>query len=342
MRSILTDNEFSLLRSVFDVREEGNFRDEVTGKGTNSNILFMGSDIDASARERIGSIEKKLKAERDRRIRPAKDDKVLADWNGMMISALAKASRVLKDPTYAARASKAASFILGSMRRADGELLHRYRKGDASIGGFLEDYAYVIQGLLDLYEATLDPSLLKDALKLNRIVLDQFLDEENGGFFQTSAKAEKVLVRNKDCYDGAIPSGNSVQMMNLIRLFRITGDPLLEDEANRIARSFSSDVKRAPTAFSYLLCALDMAIGPSSEIKIAGDRSDPMTKEMIDIVNSRYDPNAILLLIEGDDLKGILPDLDDYPAVDGKATAYVCSGNRCGIPTGSLIDHNFD
>ena len=338
LRSVLDKDEFRTLESIFDLRSEGNFKDEATGVRTGGNILFLKKGIPAdslSSGEDPPSIEDvliKLRKIRNRRVRPQKDDKVLSDWNALMISALARASRSLKEQKYAERAEWAASFILGRMRKDDGTLFHRYRDGESTIDGFLEDHSFMVQALLDLYEATLKEEHLKEALSLNRITIERFKDNDRGGFFQVSPGHEALMLRNKEAYDGAIPSGNSVQMLNLVRIARMTGDHSLEEIARRTGRSFSEDIGRSPSSFAYLLCALDMAVGPSKEIVIAGAREDPKTRSMVEIVNSIYLPNHSLILNDGSALQGIVKDIRENVPIEGIPTAYVCSGGSCSVP----------
>ncbi|MDG6224611.1 MAG: thioredoxin domain-containing protein [Candidatus Thermoplasmatota archaeon] len=340
--SVLDKDEFRTLDRTYDLRSEGNFKDEATGVRTGGNILFLKRGIPADSLSGGGDpplIEDvliKLRKVRDRRIRPQKDDKVLTDWNALMISALARASRSLKEPSYAERAERAASFILGRMRKDDGTLFHRYRDVESTIDGFLEDHSFMVQALLDLYEATLKEEHLKEALSLNRLTIERFQDEDRGGFFQISPGHEALMMRNKEAYDGAIPSGNSVQMLNLVRIARMTGDHSLEGIARMTGRAFSEEIGRSPSSFAYLLCALDMAVGPSKEIVIAGSREDPKTRAMVEMVNSIYFPNHSLILNDGSLLDGIVRDLRDNVPIDGIPTAYLCSGGSCSVPARDL------
>jgi len=192
----------------------------------------------------------RLHAAREERIHPLKDDKILTSWNGLMIAALAKGYQVLGDPKYAAAAGKAADFLLQTLRDPSGRLLRRYRDGHTAYRGFLDDYAFLVWGLLDLYEAVFDIRYLEEALRLNREMLELFWDETHGGCFFTPHDGEALIVRDKEIYDGAVPSGNSVAALNLLRLSRMTGDVSLEQQAERILQAFSGLVGDYPMAYT--------------------------------------------------------------------------------------------
>ncbi|HDQ05027.1 MAG TPA: thioredoxin domain-containing protein, partial [Deltaproteobacteria bacterium] len=206
-------------------------------------------------------IRQKLFAARETRVHPLKDDKILADWNGLMIAALAKGAQILDEPLYLKAARNAADFIFTNMTDEQGELLHRWRAGDASIAGMLDDYAFVIWGLLELYEASWQTKYLEFALRLNRQMMERYWDEKEGGLYFTQHEGEDILVRQKEAQDGALPSGNSVALLNLLRLARITANSELENRAAKIAEVFSAQVAQHPTAHTQLLAALDFSLG---------------------------------------------------------------------------------
>jgi uncharacterized protein YyaL (SSP411 family) len=194
-------------------------------------------------KRRLESVRKKLFEERENRAHPHKDDKILTDWNGLMIAALAKGAQAFAEPRYASAAAKAAAFILKSMRTEDGGLLHSFCDGEARVNAFLDDYAFFIWGLIELYEATFMAGYLKAAIELNNILIKNFWDETEGGFYFTAVDAEALPARNKEVYDGAVPSGNSVAAYNLLRLGRITADTSLEEKAAKIVRVFSKPLR---------------------------------------------------------------------------------------------------
>jgi uncharacterized protein YyaL (SSP411 family) len=259
-----------------------------------------------------------------------------------MVAALAKAGRAFNDEQYTDTAQKAAEFILKNMKNQKGELFHRYRKGEVGIKGYLDDYAFLIWGLIELYETTFDVSYLQTALELNRITLEKFWDEKNHGFFFTADDAEKLLVRKKEVYDGAIPSGNSVMMMNLIRLARMTGGTEFENKANLIARTFSSQITRNPSVYAMLLSAFDFAIGPSFEVVIVGDLSAGNTKKMLSMVNQKFIPNKVVLFLdtnqEKTEISNIAKFAEGFRSIDDRPTAYVCSNFQCELPTTDVAE----
>ena len=230
------------------VKPGGNYLDEATREKTGTNILHVAGD---DPPVNLEAVKNRLFEERERRERPLLDDKILTDWNGLMIAALSKAARAFQVKEYAEEAVRSAEFILGNMWDGD-ELIHRYREGDAQIGGFLDDYAFMVWGLIELYQATHEKRFLDEAWRINEVIMDMFADPE-GGFYFTSSESEELLTRRKDLYDGAIPSGNSVAFMNMMRLSRLTGNTSLEEEAAKLSRFFSSSVLGAPHAYSMLL-----------------------------------------------------------------------------------------
>ncbi|MGV9205533.1 MAG: thioredoxin domain-containing protein, partial [Promethearchaeia archaeon] len=273
LESVLTDQERDIIKKVYNIEEEGNFEEEATKQKIGKNILYMTDSIGELAtkleltieelKTRLDKIRQKLFKEREKRQKPSKDDKILTDWNGLMIAALAKASRVFDDSRYLDAAEKAVDFILTNLRDAEGRLLHRYRNGNADVGAFIDDYAFFIWSLIEMYETTFKITYLETALELNQILIDEFWDEDIAGFFFTSKKSEEMLTRQKEIYDGAIPSGNSVAMLNLLRLSLITGDHSLEEKAEYIARVFAESIEENPVAHAQLLVAIDFALGPT-------------------------------------------------------------------------------
>ena len=332
---------------IFNIEKNGNFIEQLVGHTTGENIIYrtkpwgvLGQENkmeEELLRVRIEAAREKLFQVREKRIHPLKDDKILTDWNGLMIAAFAKAASALAEPKYAEAASRAANFLLQRMRKPDGSLLHRYREGDAAIPGNLDDYAFLVWGLLELYQTDFAPAHLKDALDLNRFMLDHFWDEKAGGFFFTSDEGEQLLVRTKDIYDGAVPSGNSVAYYNLLRLARITGNTELEQRAEQVERTFSQQVGSVASAHTLFLAGLDFRIGPSYEIVIAGRWETGDTAEMLVALQKIYAPNKVLLFRpEGDstpEITELAPFTAAQTSVQGKATAYICRNFVCNAPT---------
>ncbi|MHA2429129.1 MAG: thioredoxin domain-containing protein [Candidatus Hermodarchaeia archaeon] len=254
IRKVLPKQEANVFLKVYNFEPEGNFLEEATGKRMGTNILHLKKPLATEAKAQkmteegllklLEGIREKLFEVREQRIHPHKDDKILADWNGLMIAALAKAARVLDEPSYAEAAKKAVNFVFTQMLDAKGRLLHRYRDKEAKILAFLDDYAFMIWGLLELYETTLEPEYLQKAVELNAELLTHFWDDVGGGFYFTSDDAEDLLVRKKDAYDGAIPSGNSVAMLNLLRLARITAESERHHKLDKPSQAMYSALHR--------------------------------------------------------------------------------------------------
>ena len=337
LESILESDELELAIKLFNVDESGNYLEEATGKKTKKNILHLKKYLGNDVQEKIEKIRKKLFEKRETRIHPHKDDKILTDWNGLMIAALAKGAIAFKEESYINSSMKAVKFILSNLLDSDNKLLHRYKDGVSEINGYLTDYSFLIWGLIELYEATFDISWLEWALTLHNIQFQDFWDENIGGFYFTANTAEELLTRQKEIYDGAIPSGNSIAMLNLLRLSYITGDSELEEKADILNKVFSERIRANPLAHSQFLVAIDFAIGPSYSLVIAGNTGDEDTKLMIDVLRNEYIPNKVILQRRTDQE---IPEIDSlsnfvqfFTNLDKKATAYICINKICKPPT---------
>jgi uncharacterized protein YyaL (SSP411 family) len=266
-----------------------------------------------------------------------KDDKILMDWNGLMIAALAKGARALDEPRYAEAGRRAADFLLGNMRKSDGRLWHRYRDGQTGIEANLDGYAFLVWGLIELYETVFDATYVEVALELTDHMLDRFWDPDGGGFYLTPDDGESLLVRKKEIYDGAIPSGNSVAMLDLLRLGRMTARPNLEEKAAKIGRAFSRSVRRSASAHTQLMVALDFGIGPCHEVVIAGRAQAEDTKAMLQALRTPFLPNKVVLFNpderESDEIAQLAEFIRSQSSIDGRATAYVCTDYSCELPT---------
>ena len=347
IQQVLESEKADLIAKVFNIEQDGNFLEQATGKRTGRNILHLGkslgelaSDLKLSQQDlqkRLDPILHKLFVCREKRIHPLKDDKILTDWNGLMIAALAKGAQAFDKPRYAEAAQPAADFVLKNMRKPDGRLLHRYRDGQAGIAANLDDYAFLIWGLIELYEAIFDVSYLKVALELNNAMLKHFWDDEGDGFYLTPDDGESLFIRKKEIYDSAIPSGNSVAMLNLLRLGRVTANPNLEEEAAKIGRAFSQNVKQLPLAYTQLMVSVDFGIGPSYEVTIAGNSEAADTKAMLAALMSQFVPNKVVLLNPSEQESpeiGQLAEFTKYQtSIGNKATAYICLNYNCKFPT---------
>ena len=334
--SVLGPKDARWVTARFNLQAGGNFKDESTGLPSGDNILHLSSPLLKADGKRWAGIQEKLLTHREARVRPALDDKILTDWNGLMIAALAQAGHILETPAYVEAAEKAAGLILDKLRDGEGRLLHRYRDGHAGIAAHLDDYAFLTWGLLNLYEATFNTSYLATAIELTNDMLDRFWDEQDGGLYFTADDSEQLLIRNKDLYDGAIPAGSSAAAMNLLRLGRFTGETVYDERAAAIGRIAASKVKQSPTSFTYLLTATAFAVGPTYEVVIAGDPAAADTQAMLAALRENYHPSKVVILRPNNDNEAIIklaPFTKNQLSVGGAATAYVCRNQTCDTPT---------
>ncbi|MFW9831959.1 MAG: thioredoxin domain-containing protein [Candidatus Thorarchaeota archaeon] len=346
VRDILTKKEADIFLEIYNFESQGNFLDEAMGKPMGTNILHLQHSISEEAKaykmtenelsNLVENARRKLFAVREKRVHPHKDDKILVDWNGLIIAAFAKAARILEEQQFLDAAQRAERFIFKQMYD-NGRLLHRFRDGEAAIPAFLDDYAFMIWGLLELYETTFEPEYLEKAKALNDVLLLHFWDERGGGFFFTSDDSEDLPIRKKDAYDGAIPSGNSVALLNLLRLGRITADSDLESKAAQTGQAFSSEVLGAPAGFTFMLCGIDFAVGPSNEIIIVGNAETPEFQTMTRTISDKFLPNKVILFVptnaKRETITKLAPFTKDYIPIDDKLTAYVCTNHVCHTPT---------
>jgi uncharacterized protein len=308
----------------YGVEAGGNVEEDPHGEFRGANILYQAHPVDdAAARVELQQAAAKLLEIRARRPRPLRDDKVLSSWNGMMISAFAKGAQILDEPKYADAARAAADFLRRHLWDEQRQiLLRRYRGGESAIDGFLDDYAFCGLGLLDLYEATFDARDFEWAARLAERAMELFADVENGGFFSTTD--DGGLLRLKDDYDGAEPSGNSGMAMLLLRLARMTDRPDFSAAAEHTLRAFASRMEEAGTGVPQMLVAHSFALGRPREIVLTGGRDDPGMLEMLAAIRRRFLPGAVVMRGE----QSARP----MPALNGAATAYVCENFACKLP----------
>ena len=347
VRQALGNEEADFTAQVFNIEKDGNFTEQATRRKSGVNILHLrkplekiASDLNLSQQDlqaHLEVIRPKLFAYREKRVHPMKDDKILTDWNGLMIAALAKGAQAFDEPEYAEVACRAADFILGNMRKADGRLWHRYRDGQAGVEANLDDYAFLVWGLIELYEAIFDARHLGVALELTGDMVRHFWDKDGGGLYLVPDDGESLFVRKKEIYDGAMPSGNSMAMLNLLRLGRMTANSDLEEKAAKIGRAFSRSVKQSPSAHTQLMVALDFGIGPCYEVVIAGNAKAEDTKAMVKALRTRFLPNKVVLLNPSEQKSPEIAQLAEFTknqsSIGGKATAYVCLNYNCKLPT---------
>jgi hypothetical protein len=333
--AILGPDDGQYAATFFGVEDAGNFVSSEAGPG--KNILYTRREIPENPHDpaRLEGIRQRLFAEREKRPRPGRDEKILTDWNGLMIAALAQASRTFGNPEHLLAAGTAMRFLQKRLRLADGGLLHRYCAGEAAITAFADDYAFIIRALIELYESSFDPAWLEDAISMNRYLDLHFSDAHNGGFFTTSDEGDLLIVRKKEIYDGAIPSCNSVMLGNLALLGHLTGNPVYEEQATCLADRFSGIIRESPSAYSEYLCSLDHLLGPAMDVVITGEEYNPAAKEMMQIIRGLYLPSVTVHLLTPETshaLEVFAPFTWKMIAQNKKATAYVCRGHTCSAP----------
>jgi len=325
--------------------EGSDLQDEFRGK----NILIARHTVGETAKRFEKSEEQIAKslahsrevlfAIRAKRPRPHLDDKIIAAWNGLMISAYARAAQVLRDPRYLEIATRAANFVRANLYDPSAKILHRnYRGGRSDIEGFADDYAFVIQGFLDLYEASFDVAWLKFAVELQDTQDRLFFDEKNGGYFNTTGKDESVFLRMKDDNDGAEPAASSVAALNLLRLSQLRDDPAAAgaERARKTIDAFATTLSHFPSAMPQILVALDYSLSKPRQIVIAGKKDAPETEALLKEVHRHFLPKTVLLLADGDEGQKYLGEKNEairaMSLVDGKPAAYVCENFTCKAP----------
>ncbi len=349
LKTLLTEKEFRVSELVFGFTAAGNVAPERDPQQefTGTNILKLTRTPEEAARELeisrqeaeslLASAKHKIFTERAKRPRPHLDDKILTDWNGLMIAHLAFASQVLGEPRYLAAAEKAAEFILTKSTAPDGRLMHRYRAGEAGIAAQLDDIAFMTYALLELYQATGREKFLGLAQSYADRVLLDFGDAAAGGFYMTTEAASSDLItRPKDFNDGAIPSGNSIALQNLVTLETIRRDGKYGFEAERQFKYLSASLNASPAAHGQALVAADLWLGPRTEIVIAGDTASAEAQAMVREIYLRFIPNRVILRHPegsmGELIRTLVPWIHQQPGQAGRVTAYVCRDGVCQLP----------
>jgi uncharacterized protein len=319
---------------IFDVTEEGNFDNKnilhpvLTAEQASKLFRRELSEIDSL----IANAKHALFVDRENRVKPFRDEKIITAWNGLMLSGLAEAIKIFDNPAWIDAARKTVDFIFSKLFR-DGFLLHTYKDGQAKLLGYLDDYAFLGVGLLDLYETSFDRTDLARAIKLAEIMLREFWDERDGGFFFTGKSHEQLISRAKPIFDASIPSGNAMATQLLLRLGHVTGNADYRRRAEKVLRSYYDAMESQPFGFAHLLCALDFYLENPKEIVIVGHLFEPGVKALLAQVNSIYLPNKVLQLAAPDTAMGVLsPLLEGKTPIDGKPTAYVCHNFTCSAP----------
>ena len=335
----------------YNVDVHGNALSDPLGEFKNKNILFTPFTIEQTANifsmevSKVASVlreaRKRLFQVREARPRPQRDDKIITAWNGLMIGAFARASRIFSEHRYTEAATRAAHFVLSALYDAPAKKLkRRFRDSEAKFEAHLDDYAFFIQGLLDVYDATFDEQWLTLALELHETQVSFFWDASQGGFYDFSGKDPSILLRTKETYDGAEPAGNSVAAMNLIRISQVTDDIIAKKMLESTIRRIGAQIQQTPHAMPLMMAAIDFFLSPPKQIVIAGTRDSADTLQFLEEISRRYLPNMILFLADGGSnqklLASRLPFVASMAPLEKKATAYICENYTCNFPTNDV------
>ena len=341
LEQILGEPLAKMFASRYGVEAAGNVHHDPHGEFTGKNILYVHRDVEGEQVYQLAQAANQLLKVRSQRIRPHLDDKILTSWNALMISAFAKAAQVLEDPDYLDAAENAVDFIFSRMFDAStGQLQRRYRDGESAIAGFLDDYAFLIGALLDLYEADFNPERIDLAMQLANKMIELFEDPVEGAFFTTAAGDPSLVMRMKDDYDGAEPSGNSMALLDLERLAHLTDRAEYRQAAERTRKALGPRMSGQPVAVPQMLVAFDYSTAVRREVVIVGDRGHVSTRAFLGELRRRFLPYTVVLLVDSDatrrKLEPIFPAVAEMREMDGKPTAYVCQGYVCRLPTNEL------
>jgi uncharacterized protein YyaL (SSP411 family) len=353
IEQVLGKKTASIFNFRYGVEPGGNVPSEqdIEGSLKGKNVLYENHSLGETAKkfgktetrtsQTLRDAKEKLFARRSLRPPPPVDTKVITSWNGLMISALAKASQVLDEPKYLVAANRAKAFLKVRVYQPEsGKLKRRYRAGSADIDGYLDDYTFLNQGLLDLYEASFDVRLLSGIIRLQEMQDRLFWDQKLGGYFSTSGQDRSILLRTREAYDGAEPSPNSVAAMNLLRLWQITDQQSYKDKADKTLLAFGPGLEQRPEAMPYMMSAFDFSLAKPRQIVIVGVPGAEDTRALLRLVWQRYIPNRVLLLADGAEgqkqLARWVPSLANVKRKQGRATAYICENYICNLPTADL------
>lgn len=334
INQILGEEDGEIFTRVYDVTELGNFE----GKNILHPILTVAQAAGLFKKTPdqietlIAQAKQKLFAARENREKPFRDEKIITSWNGLMLSGLAEALKISAKPSFLAAAHRTIQLIFTKMF-SDGLLLHTYKDGNAKQLGFLDDYAFLAVGLLDFYETTLERSALERAVELTEVMVREFWDSSEGGFFYTGNSHEQLISRTKPVFDASVPSGNAKATELLLRLYHSTGKEDFLGKAETVLRSYSHAMESQPFGFAHMLCALDFHLGKPKDIVLVGKPDDSRTTELLALINSLYLPNMTLQLVSPDErLDEISPLLAGKTQINGIATAYICHNYTCSAP----------
>jgi len=335
--AILGEDAGAIFCRIYDVSEVGNFEETnilhpiLTLEQASKYFRKDRSEID----QLIAAAKQKLFSVRETRVKPFRDEKIITAWNGLVLSGLAEAIKISPQPSCVDAAKRTIDFIFAKLFR-DGFLLHTYKDGQAKLLGFLDDYAFMAVGLLDIYEALFDRSALERAIDLGEIMLREFWDDDGGGLFYTGVSQEKLIRRAKPIFDASIPSGNAMATQLLLRLHHLTGDQRYYQYAEKVLRSYYEAMENQPYGFAHLLCALDFYLEKPKDVVMIGERGDPGVEDLLAKIHSIYQPNMTIQLVSPrETLERLSPLLRGKSQVGDKATVYVCHNFTCSAPVTS-------
>ncbi|MYI06038.1 MAG: thioredoxin domain-containing protein [Gemmatimonadetes bacterium] len=341
VEEILGKEEAEIFCRFYSVTEEGNFEGQTSALFIQKPPRVFAEELGITEEKLFDVLQRgraKLFAERERRVKPGLDDKILTSWNGLMIGSMALAGRILEHRPYVEEAGKAADFILNNMRDERG-LLRSHREGVSKFNAYLDDYAFLIVGLVDLYEASFEPRWIRAASDLAREMITRYWDDEGGAFFFTAHDHEQLIVRKKMTQDGAVPSGNSMAALGLLKLAKLSGEAEFAERGEGVLRSFGDYLGRAPAAFHMMLVALDFHLDSPVEVAIVGGRNGEDTQAVFRTVDSRFIPNKVLAFkseASDEDADAAVPLLDGKSMVDGQTTVFLCENFTCKEPLTDL------
>ncbi len=345
LEAILSDKQFAAISQVFDIQEKGNWTDGASGETLPTNILYLTEDGKKTLSNSSPEFQRHFEAARlvllktrAKRVRPERDDKIMADWNGLMIASLARGGRILGEKRYVEAAAKAFAFVDTTLRDEKGRLLHQWCRGSAAIPAYLDDHVFLAWGAIELYKSTHDPKYLRSARQLVAEIDKRFEDNVEGGYFFTANDAPKLPFRPKKYGDMEVPSGNSVATLVFSELANLTGETKYEDQAVKLEQLLCRGLLRMPSRSTQFGVAAEYRRTPGVEVVIVGRRDAPDTKQMLALLKQHASKQTVTVLLkdteaEGKLLSEVAPFTKSYQMIDGKATAYVCRKRVCKLPT---------
>ncbi|NBC25467.1 MAG: DUF255 domain-containing protein [Bacteroidetes bacterium] len=345
---LLPESDAGLFCDIYNINNNGNYRDEATGRYTGRNIPHLNEPVDTIADKRqadagelaqsLKRIRNSLKNAREKRVHPLLDDKILTDWNGLLMAAFATAGTIFQDDAFTDAAKEIEEFLYDRMISADHTMLHRYRREDAAIDGMADDYSACIWGLIELHQTTLNPEYLEKAVSLQKSFNEQFWDDDHGGYYFTSQSGEELLGRQKEMYDGALPSSNSIAALNGFRLSRLTGDMTFDDQSDQIFSVFSELIEYNPSGYTFALIPLLVKEHHPAEIAVTGPAESSQVEQFLNYFHTadRFRYSVLLKTDQNADRVEKSSEFLKPFNIGEKAAVYVCRNFSCDAPVQSV------